>query len=157
MIVVSDTTPINYLILIDRIDLLKRLYGRVILPQAVQEEMRRVNTPDKVREWIDNLPSWVEVNTQGAPQISLNLGRGEREVIALAVHLQADLVLMDDRKARLAAVEHGLTVTGTLAILVAAAKLSLVDLPAALNDLQKTTFRAPVGLIRSLSDIYRET
>ena len=155
MIVVADTTPVNYLILIDRIDLLERLYGRVILPQAVREEMRRVSTPEKVRKWVDNLPSWVQVHTQAAPQMPLNLGPGEREVIALAVHLEADLVLMDDRKARLAAIERGLTVTGTLAILAAAARRGLEDLPAALDDLQQTTFRAPASLIRSILDSYR--
>ncbi len=155
MIVVADTTPVNYLILIDRIELLKQLYGRIILPQAVREEMRRVSTPEKVRKWVENLPSWVEVHTQGVPQMPLNLGHGEREVIALAVHLQADLVLMDDRKARLAAIERGLTVTGTLAILAAAARRGLEDLPAALDALQQTTFRAPASLIRSILDSYR--
>ena len=63
MIVVSDTTPINYLILIDQIGLLKKLYSRLIIPESVFEEMQRMQTPEKVRQWIGGLPDWVEVRT----------------------------------------------------------------------------------------------
>lgn len=51
MIVVSDTTPVNYLVLIDQVDLLKELYGLLVLPHAVHEEMRREQAPEKVRAW----------------------------------------------------------------------------------------------------------
>lgn len=56
MIVVSDTTPVNYLVLIDQIHLLKELYGRLFLPQAVHEEMQREGTPEKVLDWAARLP-----------------------------------------------------------------------------------------------------
>jgi predicted nucleic acid-binding protein len=47
MIVVTDTTPVNYLILIDQVHLLKELYGRLVLPRAVHEEMQRGLTPSR--------------------------------------------------------------------------------------------------------------
>ena len=92
MIVVSDTTPINYLILIDQIGLLKNLYGRLIIPQAAYEEMQRTVTPEKVRQWIGSQPDWVEVRQPSVADPTLNLGTGEREAILLAQELGADLI-----------------------------------------------------------------
>lgn len=49
MIVVADTTPVNYLILIGEIDVLAKLYGRVVIPEAVREELTRSCAPAAVR------------------------------------------------------------------------------------------------------------
>jgi predicted nucleic acid-binding protein len=51
MIVVADTTPLNYLILIDLTHILSELFGQVIVPQAVLSESQSPHAPDKVREW----------------------------------------------------------------------------------------------------------
>jgi predicted nucleic acid-binding protein len=61
MIVVSDTSPVCYLVLIDGIDLLQNLYGRVIIPQAVYKELTAVRSPVKVQAWIAQHPKWIEV------------------------------------------------------------------------------------------------
>ena len=150
MIVVSDTTPVNYLVLIDRIHLLRDLYGRLALPQAVYEEMQREGTPEKVRAWAASLPEWAEVRAAASPDPALKLGAGEREAIALAEEVGADLLLVDDRKARREALRRGLAVTGTLAVLVVAAERGLVDLPEAIAELQQTTFRAPAELLAEI-------
>lgn len=50
--VVSNTSPLNYLVLIHQIDLLSALYGRVLIPQSVSEELKAPETPEVVREWI---------------------------------------------------------------------------------------------------------
>ena len=155
MIVVTDTTPVNYLILIDQVHLLKELYGRLVLPRAAHEEMRREKTPEKVRAWAGRLPDWVEVREAASPDPALKLGVGEREAIALAEELGADLLLVDDAKARREARRRGLAVTGTLAVLVTAAGRGLVDLPAAIDALRQTTFRAPAALIASILDQHR--
>ena len=152
MIVIADTSPINYLILIDEIHLLRELYGQVILPEAVFEEMQRPTTPEKVRSWISHRPEWVEVRSLGVPTLPLNLGAGEREVITLAQELQADLLLMDDKKARQVAGERNLVVIGTLAVLATAGRRNLVDLPMALERLMETSFRASPDVIKSLLD-----
>lgn len=122
MIVVSDTTPVNYLLLIDRVHLLKDLYGRLVLPRAVHDEMQKEGAPDKVRAWAAQLPEWAEVRAAASADPALKLGAGEREAIALAEEIGADLPLVDDRKARKEARRRGLSVTGTLAVLVAAAE-----------------------------------
>ena len=61
MIVVADTTPLNYLVLISKIGLLPELFGRVLIPAAVFEELSQAETPDAVRHWIANPPPWLEV------------------------------------------------------------------------------------------------
>ncbi|MGH9899763.1 MAG: DUF3368 domain-containing protein, partial [Pyrinomonadaceae bacterium] len=68
----------------------------------------------------------------------------------------ADVLLLDDRKARQKAQRSGLTVTGTLGVLATASRRGLVDLPTAITRLQQTTFRAPMALIQSLLDQDRE-
>lgn len=150
MIVVTDTTPVNYLVLIDHVHLLRELYGRLVLPQAVYEEMRREAAPEKVRAWAAHLPEWAEVRAATSADPALKLGAGEREAIQLAEELGADLLLVDDRKARREARRRGLSVTGTLAVLAAAAERGLVDLPGAITALQQTTFRAPAELLAEL-------
>jgi|SRR5579884_705013 len=62
MIVVSDTSPINYLVWIGAIGLLPRLYDSVILPQAVYEELTRPEAPAPVRAWATQLPEWATVS-----------------------------------------------------------------------------------------------
>jgi predicted nucleic acid-binding protein len=61
MIVVADASPINYLILIEDIDILSKMYGRVVIPHAVYEELLRPSAPEVVRNWIGQMPSWLEI------------------------------------------------------------------------------------------------
>lgn len=62
MIVVSDTSPINYLVLIQAIELLPKLFGKVVIPQAVLYELRQKRTPEAVKNWIDSRPNWLNQN-----------------------------------------------------------------------------------------------
>jgi predicted nucleic acid-binding protein len=156
MIIVSDTTPLNYLILIGQVHILHELYDSVLIPQSVFDEMQRAETPAEVRAWVTEHPEWLEMRPAQTIDPSLKLGAGEREAIALALELHADALLLDDRKARQEAQKRGLTVTGTLAVLATAARRDLIDLPTAIARLQKTTFRAPAILIQSLLDQDRE-
>ncbi|MEK6288988.1 MAG: DUF3368 domain-containing protein [Acidobacteriota bacterium] len=145
MIVISDTTPINYLVLIGRIDILKELFGHVIIPRAVWDEFHKPGTPDLVRTWADGSPAWLEVKEASSSFITSvrQLGAGEREAIALANELRADAVLMDERKGTKEARRHGLTAFGTLAILEKAAQRGLLDLADSFRELAQTNFRFP--------------
>lgn len=78
------------------------------------------------------------------------LDRGEREAIQLARQHGADLVILDDKAARLAARELGLRITGTLGVLEAAARRDLVDLRAAVGRLRQTNFRASPALLATV-------
>lgn len=141
MIVLTDTSPLNYLILIGAEDVLPKLFGRVIVPAAVAGELRHPGAPAKVRAWIDSPPPWMEVLSPSSKEQQLALGIGEAEAINLALELQADLLLMDDRVARREAEAKGLAVAGTIIILEAAAERGLVRLPEVITALCNTNFR----------------
>jgi predicted nucleic acid-binding protein len=73
MIVISDTSSICYLVLIDEIDLLQKLYGRVMIPQAVYEELTAFGSPAKVQYWIAQHPRWIELQSVvGEPDVKLS-------------------------------------------------------------------------------------
>ncbi len=152
MIVVADTTPLNYLVLIQQVHLLQLLYGRVRIPPAVATELNHPRTPETVRAWITSPPDWLEMRTpQTVPDdFPSVLGPGEREAIALAEETNADALLLDEWDGREEAQRRHLTVIGTLRILGAAAEHNLVDLPEAIDRLRKTSFRASGQLFDQL-------
>jgi predicted nucleic acid-binding protein len=152
MIVVADTTPINYLILIEEIDLLSKLYGRVVIPHAVREELLRPRAPVKVREWTERPPAWLDVRApNSAPDPALaRLDAGERAAITLAEELAADQLIVDDSFARRIAESRGVSVIGTVGVLQEAAELGLLDLRIAFERLQKTTFHVSPALLARL-------
>lgn len=154
MIVIADTSPVNYLVLIQQADLLPRLFGRVLIPPAVWEELNDPDTPPPVRAWLAQYPPWLQVQPlHYPPDPSLEyLDDGEREAIALAGELHANEILVDELSARKEAARRQLHFIGTLGILRRAAQLDLIDLPATIAQLQQTTFYASSELIQSLLD-----
>jgi predicted nucleic acid-binding protein len=152
MIVVADTTPVNYLVLIEAADLLPRLFDHVVIPPAVFAELEDPETPPAVRTWLANAPSWLKVQTLSfGPDRGLDfLDAGEREAIALAEELKADHILLDERDARREAARRNLPFIGTLGILRKSAQLDLIDLPSMLARLQQTTFFVSPEVIQSL-------
>lgn len=150
MIVVSDTSPLHYLILIGTVDVLAHLYGHVILPGAVYAELTHPNTPEPVRLWASRLPNWVEIGRVENPDMSIPLDPGEQEAITLAASLRAEKLLVDDLKARRVARDRGLGMTGTLGILAAAAERGLVNLPTAIERLRQTNFHVDPRLLQTL-------
>lgn len=86
MIVIADTTPINYLVLIGEQELLPALFCQVILPDAVFRELLATATPQVVRQWLANHPQWLEIrNVTMAPDTSMShLNEEEREAMQLA-------------------------------------------------------------------------
>jgi predicted nucleic acid-binding protein len=152
MIVISDTTPLNYLALIGQQELLARLFERVIIPQAVWAELQAAGTPEPVRSWVVSAPEWLEVRQAKLPADAAlsTLDPGEQEAILLAQELHADLLLIDDRDGRLEAARRNIAVVGTLGILDKAAERDWLDLTEALTRLQQTSFRASAELIHFL-------
>ena len=95
MIVGCDTSPVNYLVLINEIDLLPQLFTTVVLPAAVLTELQHRTTPPPVASWARDLPPWVRVVSPEGPVENVGLGRGEAEAIAIATQVAADAVLID--------------------------------------------------------------
>jgi len=155
MIVVADTSPINYLLAIQEIDILPKMYGKVVIPRAVQQELQQPVAPGAVRAWINIAPSWLEIRTPShSPDTSLaKLDPGERDAILLAMEFRADQLIVDDREGRKLAVERHIPVIGTLGVLKEAALRGLLDLRVAVERLQGTSFYvAPEVLKRLLGD-----
>jgi predicted nucleic acid-binding protein len=143
-LVIADTGPVNYLLLIGHIEILPALFEKVILPSAVKDELVNPDTPLLVRNWIAAAPLWVEVRHTTSlltDRSTAELGPGETEAITLAAELHADLLLMDDRRGVVAALKKGLTVTGTMGLLARAAKHGIINLADAFDRLKLTNFR----------------
>jgi len=143
MIVVSDTSPLNYLVLIQCAELLPQIFGRVAAPPAVITEMLHPRAPMQVQKWAASPPSWLEVIAPKSVLSDLALGPGESAAIALAQELQADVLLIDERKGAAVASLQGLAVAGTLTVLDLAAERRLLQLNDAIDRLRHTTFRMP--------------
>ena len=151
MIVVSDTSPINYLLLIDQIELLPRLFGQLVIPEAVRDEMLVPDAPSALRAWIADPPTWLTV--QSVPTIDETLSSldpGEQAAITLAQNISADLLVIDERLGRRTAIERGIPIIGTLGILDEAANQGLIDLSDAITRLQTTNFRISRRIIKTL-------
>jgi predicted nucleic acid-binding protein len=140
MTVVSNTTPLRYLVVLGHADLLKALFGHILIPPAVLAELQRTGTPRVVREWASALPEWVEVRSPALVDPNISLGAGEREAIALSQEVNADQLLVDESLARRAASQRGIRVAGTLRILEAAAEHGLIELAPAIARLRQTNF-----------------
>jgi predicted nucleic acid-binding protein len=158
MIVVADASPLRYLLLIEAVQVLPDLFGRVSIPPAVLDELTRVNTPEPVRRWISHLPDWLDLRAprRSPSLLPLTLGAGEREAITLAEELKADALLVDDWAARREAERRNLVVQGTLGLLSLASERGLVDLTEAICRLRTTNFRASEELLRSMLDRDRD-
>ena len=112
MIVVSDTSPLTALLTVAQADLLPKLFGEVVVPEAVRNELLRTHP---------QLPAWLRVQTvKDAFQAGLfaqTVDAGEAEAIELARELRADHLLIDERKGRRLAVQEGIPVIGLLGVL----------------------------------------
>ena len=152
MIVVADTSPLNYLIRLGYIDLLRNLHGRVMIPSAVLLEMLAVGAPDIVRAWAERLPVWIDVTeVHDLPDMSgPRLGLGEKQAIVLALRMEAELLLVDDRPARMVAKRNGIKLSGTLGVLKEMSASGLLDFSDAVVALKALGFRMTERLVDEL-------
>jgi uncharacterized protein len=129
VIVVSDASPLTNLAAIGRLDLLRDLYHRVLLPRSVADELRAGDlsgihdSPIFTVEWIEIR----DVIHRGAvEELLTDLDLGEAEAIVLAKETHADLLLMDERIGRNIAMQRGIHTVGLLGTLVAAKQQGLL-------------------------------
>ena len=148
-VVVSDTSPLHYLILCGAETMFPRLFRQVVIPPTVFRELQQPNTPPPVREWARSLPTWAAVQAPKTLNLALDMDAGELEAICLAREIKADAVLMDDRAGRSAAIHCGLAVIGTIGLLEQAAARGLIELPEAMERLRQTNARLDPELIHA--------
>lgn len=127
--VVSNTSPLVYLHAVGLLDLLLKLYGRILVPVGVHEEIMEGGRRGVEEPEVEALP-WVEIRSVASkavlPAIA-DLGKGEAEVIALGKEFDRSLVIMDDRLGREIARICGLAYTGTLGVLLTAKRSGHIE------------------------------
>ena len=121
--IVSNTTPILSLLKINKLNLLKKLYGQIIIPFAVYQEIEN----GKEKHYYQDLSSvdWIEIKkikNPGSKNFIFDLDDGEAEVMILANEIDADLVIIDEIIGRRYAKQLDLKITGTLGVLLKAKK-----------------------------------
>lgn len=160
MVTVSNTTPLRYLIAIHQQHLLEELFTNIVIPGAVFDELTRPRSPEAVRDVISAQPKWLEVrsvNDPGKDFFARLIHRGEREAIALAELLSADLLLIDEKNGRQAALGRNFKLGGTLGVLELAASLGLIKrFPDVLADLRASGFYLKTSLEERLLQRHKE-
>ncbi len=156
MTIISDTTPIISLIKINRIDLLEKLFGEVLIPEAVFKELI-TNTVFENEARI--VKSSTFLKTQAVQNIKAlkilqaasGLDDGESEAIILADELKSDVLIIDERKGRKVAQNLGIPITGTIGILIQAhdeKMLSSEEIKMYLEQLKNSNIRLSENLIQ---------
>lgn len=123
MRVVTNTSPLIFLAKIGLLDLLTRLYEKLVIPAGVVEEISQWESADTriIRNWIGMSEVKVLSPDRGyLKEIPQNLGQGERQCIAIAEQMSADLVILDDAEGRALARSLRISITGTIGCIVEA-------------------------------------
>ena len=129
MVVVSDSSLISGLLILDKLELLEKLYGKVYIPQSVTLELLKIQSKkDEIYEFLNY--HWVKAVTitdlESYQRFRISLDEGESEAITLALELNADLLLIDELKGRQEAIKSGLNIVGLLGVLVEAKMKQLI-------------------------------
>lgn len=127
MVVVSNSSPLIALSRIGKLEILRKLYHKIVIPKAVEKEI----VSDPLKEFnLGKLP-WIEVKSLRHPLcveiLSADLGLGESEALSLGLELKADLILLDEVAARAIAESIGLRFTGTLGMLLKAKEKKFIQ------------------------------
>ena len=158
MLIVSDTSCITNLIQINQFNLLRAIYTQIIITPVVKKELQQFHLLSDTDIEALNLAIQTPVNIVAVNQLMLQLDAGESESIVLAEELNADFLLVDERKATKIANERGLTTIGILGVIllakqnnhIASAKLLLDDLRL------KTTFHFSDSLYNKIIQLAGE-
>lgn len=163
MIVISDTSAITNLAAIHNLQLLLQLYSQVMIPEAVYRELADIDPPVPGTLEVQRA-SWLEVreivNREVVERLQdeVRLDSGESEAIAVALELNADMLLIDERRGRAKADRLGVRITGLLGILVEAKQKNLIVAVKPLIDelIAKSEFRVSSALYSQILNVVDE-
>lgn len=129
MKVITNTSPLLLLAKIRRLDLLRQLFDEILIAGAVYEEInaKLAHETKEINVLIQTKALHLRIaRADIVKNLPVDLGKGERETIALAIETNADLVIMDDQEGRRLACKQGLSITGTIGILIEARERKLI-------------------------------
>jgi hypothetical protein len=143
MIIVSDTSPVSNLILIQRLYILQKLFSEIIIPPAVDAEILALKQFDKDLSEYENA-NWIKVvqpaNSQKVQMLETKLDAGEAQAIVLALETNCDLLLMDERIGTNIARREGLQTIGLVGVLIKAKEREIIkEVCEILEDLKQTS------------------
>ena len=158
--VIVNSTPLIALCNVERLDILNKLYGEIMIPKAVYEEIS-VKENSVCKRMIDESKGWVKIksiqNEMAKLMFKSQLHDGEVEVMILAKEEDADLVIIDDGNARKHAKYLGLTLTGTIGVLIKAKQMGYVsEIKPLLEGLCKSGIYLSKELFEKCLDIVNE-
>lgn len=158
MIVVCNSTPLVHLSAMNKLEVLKELFGEIRIPEEVYQEivLDGAGKPGakevKMADWI----SAEAVQDRLAVQtLNSYLGLGESACIVLAKQLSADLLIFDDRLARLESEALNLNITGTIGVLILSDKKGMLDFPTSVDELLATGFRLSAKDYKHIINLWR--
>jgi predicted nucleic acid-binding protein len=129
VIIISNTSPISNLAKVGQLSLMQKIYGKILIPPAVHEELLDERAGGTVITAVQSA-TWLEVrsvqNRQLVDQLRTRVNVGEAEAIALAVEVKATRLLIDERLGRQSAKDLGVKITGVLGILLLAKRQNLI-------------------------------
>ncbi len=158
--VIVNSTPLIALCHVNRLDVLKELYGEVTIPQAVYDEIS-VKENSVCKKTVDEALEWIHVqkiqNIMAKAMFKSQLHDGEVEVMILAKEQDADIVIIDDQNAKKYAKYLGLPVTGTLGILIRAKQEGYIaELKPILDVMVQNGIYIKTGLIEHCLELVGE-
>ena len=156
MIVVADSSPLIVLVNIGHTEVLPALFREVVIPPQIAAELADAKRPQVVQEFIREKPAWLRIQAPVSMEPIPELHEGESAAISLARELRADLLLIDERDGRSAALARDLQITGTIGILQRAAEQDLLDLAEAFARIKQTDFWISPNLLDAELERYRE-
>jgi len=152
--IIGDSSALIALAVVDKLELLEQLYENLYVPQAVYDEVTQVGRPqsDRLKQFLQSRVKVVDLNLT-----KLGLGRGELEAITLYKELDADVLLIDDNRAKKYAVLNGVKVIGSLGILIKAKEEGYIErVKPFLEDIMKSEVYISDKLIAKVLDICNE-
>jgi predicted nucleic acid-binding protein len=158
MIVISDTSPITNLMQVNQLEILQLLFGQVIIPKTVYQELCEIQS----QKVLLDKQNWITVqeasnkNLQSA--LENELDKGEAEAIVLALELKADFLIIDEQKGRQVAAQHGLTIVGLLGTLIRAKTAGFIQAVKPILDqlILDAGFRIHPSLYQQIMEIVNE-
>lgn len=129
MTIVSNTSPLSNLAKVGQLILMQQLYGTILIPTAVYEELLDERAGETVNTAVESA-KWLQIkavqNQELVDELRNRLNAGEAEAIVLAIEVEANCLLIDERLGRQAATGLGLNIIGVLGILLEAKRQDLI-------------------------------
>jgi predicted nucleic acid-binding protein len=156
---IVNTSPLFYLHRLGLLEVLNKLYGNIVVPEAVKTELEAGRNQGEDVPQLENY-AWINAKSVNMPEylkLIADLGQGELEVLALATNYTSALVILDDKLARRIAEMQEFRLTGTAGVLLRAKRKGLIPaLKPIMERLLNLDFRLKPDLVKAILELAGE-